>query len=144
MAYRIGKIDVWVGDVMNRPGSLARVLEALANSGGNLEFIVARQVSRNTSRVFVAPLTTAAQRKAAGDVGLVRAAGMHSLRVEGPDKPGLAAGLARELADAGLNLRGVSAAARDKKVSLYFGFSSADDLKSATRVVKRALGGGRK
>lgn len=144
MAYKIGRVDVWVGDILNRPGALARVLEALAGCGANIEFLIARQVSRNTSRVFLSPLTTAAQRKAAADVGLVRADSLHSLRVEGPDKPGLAARLSRAMADAGLNIRGVSAAARSRTVSLYFGFSTADELKAALRIAKKALGGGGK
>lgn len=144
MGYAFAKVDVWVGDILNRPGSLARVLEALDTAGADLEFLVARQVSRNTSRVFLSPLRTAAQRKTAADVGLVRAENMHSMRIEGPNKPGLAARISRALADAGLNIRGVSAAAQNAKVALYFGFSSADDLKTAVRVAKRAVSGGAK
>ncbi len=144
MGYAFAKVDVWVGDILNRPGSLARVLEALDAAGADLEFLVARQVSRNTSRVFLSPLRTAAQRRAAADVGLVRAENMHSMRIEGPNKPGLAARISRALADAGLNIRGVSAARQNAKVALYFGFSSADDLKAAVRVAKRAVSGGAK
>lgn len=144
MGYAFAKVDVWVGDILNRPGSLARVLEARDAAGADLEFLVARQVSRNTSRVFLSPLRTAAQRRAAADVGLVRAENMHSMRIEGPNKPGLAARISRALADAGLNIRGVSAARQNAKVALYFGFSSADDLKTAVRVAKRAVSGGTK
>lgn len=141
MQYTLGKIDTWAGDVLNRPGALARVLEALGAAGANLEFVVARQVSRNTSRVFVSPLTSAAQRKAASDVGLVRADSMHVLRIEGPDRPGLAARLARHFADAGVNIRGLSASSQNRKVVLYFGFSTPDEFKSALRAARKTVGG---
>lgn len=139
MAYTVKKVDVWVGDIMNRPGTLARVLESLRNAGAQLEFMIARRVSDTTSRVFVAPLKGAKQKQAAADVGLVPAAKMHCLRIDGADKPGLAAAVARALGDNGVNIRGSSAAAIGKKVVLYFAFSDEADLKRATSVIKKAL-----
>ena len=139
MPYKIAKVDVWAADIMNRPGMLARVLEALTNAGAQLEFMVARRASETTSRVFVAPLKGKKQVQAATDVGLVPAKGMHALRVDGPDRPGLAANLTRALADQSINLRGASAAAMAKKCVIYFGFGSADDAKNAARVLKKAL-----
>jgi UTP:GlnB (protein PII) uridylyltransferase len=138
MSLKIGKVEVWAGDIVNKPGMLARVLEALAAAGASLEFVVARRVSENTGRVFVAPLTTAKQRKAAADVGLVRAARMNSLRIEGPDKPGLGARLTRAIADAGINVRGCSAAALGKKSVCYLAFASEAEAQAAAKVVRRA------
>jgi hypothetical protein len=141
MAFRISKVDVWVVDLYNRPGMLARVLEALANSGANLEFIVARRVTENTARAFVAPLRGAAQLRAAREVGMAKASGMHSLRIEGPDRPGLGALLTRRLADAGLNLRGLSAAALGKRSVTYAAFKTAAEATQAMRVLKTVLAG---
>lgn len=139
MAYKVGKVEVWAGDVRNRPGMLARVLEALSNAGADLEFVVARRVTENTTRVFVAPLSSAAQRRAAGDVGLVRAVGMHTLRIEGPDRPGLGARITRAVADAGINVRGLSSAAVSRKSVCYMALATEEDAKEATRAVKREL-----
>jgi hypothetical protein len=139
MAYKIGKVEVWAGDMMNRPGMLARVLEALSNAGADLEFVVARRVTANTSRAFVAPLTSAAQRRAAGDVGLVRTSGMHTLRIEGPDRAGLGARLTRALADAGINMRGLSSAAVARKSVCYIAFATAEEAGQAGKILKKAL-----
>lgn len=139
MAYSVKTVEVWAADIMNRPGMLARVLEALTVAGAELEFLIARKATEKTSRVFVAPLTTAKQKRAAGDVGMVRAAGLHALRIEGPDRAGLGAQITRAVAGRGLNLRGASAAAVGKKTLFYLAFSSADDAKAAAAIVKKSL-----
>lgn len=137
MKLKIQKAEVWVVDVVNKPGMLARVLEALAGAGAALEFVVARRVTENTARAFVAPLKGARQARAAADVGMQKAAGMHTLRVEGLDKPGLGAALTRRLADAGLNLRGLSAAAIGRKSVCYVAFKTAGEAAAAQRVLRR-------
>jgi hypothetical protein len=137
--YTINKVDVWAGDIRNRPGMLARVLEALAQSGAELEFLIARRVTENTSRVFLAPLKGVKQKRTALDVGLVQAEGMNSLRIEGPDRAGLGALVARAVADHGLNLRGASGAAIGRKTVLYLAFESADEVKAAAGVVRKLL-----
>ncbi len=139
MPYTINKVDVWVGDILNRPGILARVIEALTNAGAQLEFMVARRVNDKTSRVFLAPIKGAKQHRAASDVGLVRASGMHSLRIEGSDRAGLGAAITRAVADNGINLRGASAAAIGKKAVFYLAVESEQNLREATRVVRKLL-----
>lgn len=140
MAYTVKQVDVWAADIQNKPGMLARVLEALTIAGAQLEFMIARKATDRTSRVFVAPLTTAKQKKAATDVGLVKAAGLHAVRIEGPDRAGLGAEITRAVAAKGINLRGASAAAVGKKALFYLAVSSAADQKAAIAAVKRALG----
>ena len=143
MAYVIAKATVWAGDVLNRPGRLARVFEALAAAGANLEFVVARRVSANTSRVFVAPLSTVRQRRAATDVGLVPADRMHVLRIDGPNRAGLGATVTRATADAGINLRGFSGAVIGTKLVCYLAFESDSDAGLALRAVRKSLAGPR-
>lgn len=144
MPYKFSKAEVWAGDILNRPGTLARVLEALANSGAQLEFMIARRVSEATSRVFFAPLKAAKQKKAALELGLVPAQGLHVLRIEGQDRPGLGAALTRAVADHGLNLRGASAAAVSKKTAFYLAFEKEEDLKAAMKIARKALASKRK
>lgn len=139
MSYSIKPVDVWAVDVVNRPGRLARVLEGLAQAGAMLEFMIARRASATTSRVFVAPLTTARERKMAADLGLTRAAGVHAVRIEGPDRPGLGAAMTRTLSDHDLNLRGASAAAIGRKALFYFSFDSVNDQKAAIGLLRRGL-----
>ncbi len=139
MSFTIKKVPVWAGDILNRPGTLARTLEALSAAGASLEFLIARRVTQNTSRVFVAPLKGAKQHAVAADVGLRIAEGMHALRVEGPDRTGLGAELARAAADGSLNIRGMSAATIGRKSVFYIAFSTAADAAAAAAVLKRAL-----
>lgn len=139
MSYKVSAVEVWAGDIMNKPGMLARVLESVSNSGGNLEFMIARKVTDETSRVFLSPMKGKKVKKAAQDVGLVPAQGLFGLRVEGPDRPGLASDLARAVAGQGINLRGASAAAIGKKTAVYLAFESEADLKNAMKVAKSAV-----
>ncbi len=141
MAYSVKIVDVWAGDILNRPGMLARVLEALSSAGAELEFLIARKATDKTSRVFVAPISGAKAKKVATDVGLVRAAGLYALRIEGADRPGLGARITRAVAGKGLNLRGASAAAVGKKTLFYLAFSSAADVKVGAAIVKKTLRG---
>ena len=139
MATSVTSVDVYAADIMNRPGSLARLLEALAAGGANLDFVIARQVNENTSRVFVAPLKGAKQLRAAADAGLVKAKGMSAIRVTGSDKAGLGAAITRGIAAAGINIRGLSSGSIAKKNVCYVAFSSAEEAKRATRAIKKAL-----
>lgn len=139
MAFTVRAVEVFVADVRNRPGMLARVLEALRNAQANLEFVIARRITEDTSRIFVAPLKGIAQRRAAADVGMVPAVGLHTVRIEGPDRAGLAADLSRALAAAEINLRGMSAATIGRKSVIYLAFESQPDADQGTRVVRAAL-----
>ncbi|MBI4719422.1 MAG: amino acid-binding protein [Planctomycetes bacterium] len=139
MPFKIGKVDVWAVDIPDQPGTLARVLDSVAKAGGNLEFVIARQLNESTSRAFFAPVKGKRQEAAATAVGLQKAATMHSIRIEGPDRPGLGALMCRSLADAGLNLRGLSAASMGKKSVCYAAFATPDEAKTASKVIAKAL-----
>lgn len=141
MAFTVSRIEVYAGDILNKPGTLARVLEALSQAGANLEFVIARRITDNTSRVFVAPLKGNAELRAAADVGLSRATGMHAIRFEGPDRPGLGAWVTRAIARAGLNIRGLSTACLRKRCVCYLGFETEAEAVNAMKTLKRALAG---
>ncbi|RJP36376.1 MAG: ACT domain-containing protein [Phycisphaerales bacterium] len=145
MAHKISKVDVWAADIANRPGSLAGLLDKLAGAGARLEFVIARKVDENSSRVFLAPLKGKKQTGAAAGAGLAKANGMYSIRIDAPDKPGLGARICEAIAAKGINLRGVSAAAIGTKSVTYLAFDSDADRAQASKVVKSVLGkaGGR-
>ena len=87
----------------------------------------------------MAPLTGAAQARAAKAEGLAKATNLHSVRVVGPDKPGLCARITAAIADAGINMRGVSAAALGRRSVVYFAFDTAAEATKARRVLKKVL-----
>ena len=141
MPYEISKLDVWAGSIDDRPGGLAEKLEALTAAGANLEFLIARRAPEKpgTGVVFLAPLKGASQTKAAKAVGLQKADSLRSVRVEGPDRTGLCAIIASALAGAGINLRGVSAAAIGKRSVQYFALDADSDAGKAIRILKKLL-----
>ncbi|HWP57617.1 MAG TPA: ACT domain-containing protein [Candidatus Acidoferrales bacterium] len=141
MAYSVSKVNVWAGEIEDRPGGLADKLESLSKAGASLEFIIARRAPEKpgTGVVFLAPLKGAKQTRAAAEAGLSTTESLHSVRVEGPDKPGLGLKMTRALADAGINLRGISAAALGRRSVTYFAFDQAADADKAVRVLRTAL-----
>jgi hypothetical protein len=141
MAYTIKKVSVWAGEITDRPGGLGEKLSALSNAGANLEFLVSRRApdKPGTGVVFVTPVTGAKQKKAAQEAGLSTTDSLHSVRVEGPDRAGLGMRMTSALADASINLRGVSAAALGRRTVTYLAFDSGDDADAAIRALKKAL-----
>lgn len=138
MAVKTTRVGVYAASIEDRPGGLAEKLEALAAAGANLEFLIARRTpeSPGAGVVFVTPLRGSRQLAAAKKAGFQKTESLHSVRVEGPDKPGLGARLTRALADAGINLRGLSAAAMGKKFIAHLAFDSGQDAAKALRVLK--------
>src|SRR5438477_7174719 len=121
MKLNVTKTEVWAATIEDRPGGLHEKLQALADSGANLEFVISRRSPENPGKgvVFVTPIKGAKQTKAAQESGFQKSEGLHSLRIEGADKPGLGAAITQALADAGLNLRGVSGAAFGRRSLAY-------------------------
>lgn len=142
MAFEITREEVWAGEVEDRPGGLADSLEALMRAGANLDFVIVRPSAGlpGTGVLFVAPLHGPQQTKAAEEVGLRKSATMHVLRIIGPDRPGQGAGIARALAEAGLNIGGLSAAAIEDRAIFYIRFDTDADAKRAAQVLTAKLG----
>jgi hypothetical protein len=141
MAYNIRKVPVWVGEIEDRPGGLAGKLEMISKAGASLEFLIARRAPEDPGKgvVFLTPIRGAKQQRAASEAGVGASDNLHSVRVEGPDRPGLGVKMTRALADAGINLRGLSAAALGRKSVTYLGFDSAADADNAVKLLKKAL-----
>lgn len=141
MAYSVKKVDVWAGEIADRPGGLASTLAAMNNAGANIEFIVARRApdKPGTGVVFVTPIKGAKQKAAAQQAGLATSASLHSVRIEGPDRPGLGAKMTDALAAADINVRGLSAAALGRRAVSYLAFDSAADADTAVRILRKTL-----
>jgi hypothetical protein len=143
MPFRISRVDVWAGELEERPGGLNEKLEVLAKAGANLEFVISRRVpdKPGTGVVFLAPVRGAAQMRAAKNVGLSKATGLCSLRVESVDRLGLGAKITRAVAEAGISLRGLSAGAVGRRSVTYLAFDTDADARKASRALKTAPAG---
>jgi hypothetical protein len=87
--------------------------------------------------MFVTPVKGAKAVKAAQEAGFGKPENIHSVRVEGADKPGLGSKIARALGNAGVNFRGVSAVAIGTKFISYIACDSAEDVAKAIGVLKK-------
>jgi hypothetical protein len=138
MALKVTKADVWVATIEDRAGGAADKLEALAKAGANLEMVFARRTERPGEGVmFVTPLKGAKAVKAAKESGMGKPENIHSVRIEGGDKPGLGAKIARALGNAGVNFRGISGIAMGRKFISYIACDSAEDQAKAVSVLKK-------
>jgi hypothetical protein len=138
MALKVSKVDVWAASIEDRVGGLVDKLTPLSAAGANLEFVIARREPGQSGKgvVFVTPLAGEEQVKAATTAGFRQTDTLHSVRIEGPDRPGLGTMMAIALANAGINLRGLSAAAIGKKFVCYLALDTAEDAEKAVRTVK--------
>jgi len=139
MKLSISRTEVWAATIDDRPGAVADKLGALAAAGANLGFIIARRMpeQRGSGVLFVTPLKGAKQVRAAESSGFQKTESLHSVRAEGIDKPGMGASITSAVAQAGVNLRGLSAAAIGKRSVTYLALDTAEDAAKAVGILKR-------
>jgi hypothetical protein len=145
MSLAVTKVDVWAAQIDDQPGGLAKLLRGLAGAGGDLECVIARRDPSKKGKgiAFLTPIKGANVRKAAKAEGLAPAEKLATLKVEGDDAPGLGARITSAIADAGVNLRGVSGAVVGHKFVVYLGFDGNADAAKAARAL-RALADAKK
>jgi hypothetical protein len=138
MGAKVTKVEVWAGEVQDRPGTLAAVLGALAGAGANLECVIARRQANKpgTDVVYVTPIKGKKVQSAAAGAGLRPAAEIATLRVEGNNKAGYGSRMTAAIGAAGVNLRGLSAAVVGTKFVAYLGFDSQEDAAKAAKAIK--------
>jgi hypothetical protein len=129
--------EVWVASVDDKPGELATKLGALAQAGANLGFIIARRApdKPGTGVVFVTPLIGDREVRAGVAVGFNVTSSLHSICVEGPTEPGVASKLAKAIGDAGVNMRGFSAAAIGTKFVAHVGVDTSEDQDKVVKLL---------
>ncbi len=137
MEVIVQREDVWAAGVDDTPGALADKLSALTDAGADLHFIIVRRAPEKpgTGVIFVTPLRGDREVQAASAVGFAVTTGLRSVRVEGPNEPGIAAKLAKAVGDAGINMRGFSAAVLGTQFVVHIGVDSAEDAETVLRLL---------
>jgi hypothetical protein len=140
MSLTVERVDVWAASIKDQPGSLSHILAGLCEAGADLDFIVARRTEEKSDRgvVFVTPLRGDREIAAAAELGFNVTSSLHSVCIEGDNKPGIAAALTEKLAKAKVNIRGVSAAVIGPKFILYIGLDSDKDAENAIKILRQA------
>ncbi|MHC4753740.1 MAG: ACT domain-containing protein [Planctomycetota bacterium] len=133
-------VDVWAASIKDEPGDLARVLTGLAEAGADLDFIIARRAPEKPGAgvVFVTPLRGDREIAAAADLGFNVATTVHSVRVEGQNRPGVAGELAQMLSGNGINLRGFSTSVIGTRFIIYIGLDSKEDAEKVISILSQA------
>ncbi|NLV72891.1 MAG: ACT domain-containing protein [Actinobacteria bacterium] len=137
MDVLVGREDVWAAGLDDKPGALAAKLSALTEAGADLDFIVVRRTPEKPGSgvVFVTPLQGDREVRAAASAGFLVTSKLHSVRVEGDNEPGAATKVSKAIGDAGINMRGFSAAVLGTKFVVHVGVDSAEDEEAAVRVL---------
>ena len=139
MALKATKAEVWAVSIDDRAGGVAEKLEPLAAAGANFEMVLARRTPENPGKgmLFVTPVKGAKVARAAREAGMGTPQTIHSVRIEGSDRPGLGGKIARALGDAGISFRGISGTAIGRKFVSYVACDSTEDQAKAIAVLKK-------
>ena len=139
MAVKVKLITLWRREVDNRPGALAETVAPLSRAGANLQVLMGyRHPGDARATIELSPVSGKKATAAAQQAGL-SASGTPTLFVEGDDRPGLAHAIARSLADAGINLRGISISALGGRFSAYLAFDNADVATLALQILANLM-----
>src|SRR5438045_2324513 len=91
MSFKMQRVHVYHTEIEDKPGGIASMLKQLAEAGAHLEYVYSQRslTKGGVGDLYVAPLTTAEQVRAAKAVGLHEVSDPIVMRVEGDDKAGL-------------------------------------------------------
>jgi len=139
MTLKVSRVDLWTVSIDDQAGGTADKLEPLSNAGANFEFVFARRTPEQPGRgmLFVTPVKGAKVVQAAQAAGFTKPENVHSVRIEGANKPGVTAKTARALANAGISFRALSATGIGSKFESYVALDTAEDAAKAVRLLKR-------
>ena len=121
-----------------QPGKIGG-LATLRDAGADLQRIISRRAEPGKGVVFVTPLQGDREIAAAAQVGFNVADTLHSVRVMGHDRPGVAAELTEKLADGGINLRGFSLSVIGRQYLAYAAVDSLDDANKVIEILEKGL-----
>ena len=137
MGFKLDRVHVWSGEVMDQAGGVAAKLALLAQSGANLEFIYTKRLENRPGMgmLYVAPITGAMQLRSARSAGLSETDNPVVLRVEGDNQAGLAHRLTQQWALAGLSMQGLMMSVLGNKFVGYASFDTVTDANRAAAIL---------
>jgi len=135
----VKRITLWRREIEHQPGTLAGTLEPLAAAGVNLQVVMGYRFPETTTRaaIEVYPVAGRKATAAAEQAGLTPF-GLACLLVEGDDRPGLGALLARALAHAGINIVFLVAQGLGRRYTSVIGFDDNASAANAAKIIKAA------
>ena len=139
MTLKASRVDLCTASIDDRAGGAADKLEPLSKAGANFEFVFSRRTPEQPGRgmLFVTPVKGAKVVQAAQTVGFTKPENLHSVRIEGANKPGVTAKAARALANAGISFRALSATGIGSKFVSYVALDTAEEAAKAVSLLRR-------
>ena len=139
MTLKVSRVDLWTASIDDRAGGAADRLEPLSKAGANFEFVFSRRTPEQPGRgmLFVTPVKGAKVIQAAQAAGFAKPHNIHSVRIEGANKPGVTAMVARALANGGISFRALSASGIGGKFVGYVALDTAEDAAKAVSLLKK-------
>ena len=139
MDLNVERVNVWAASIKDEAGGLSHLLAGLRDAGADLDFVIARRTPEEPGMgvVFVTPLHGNREIAAAADLGFNLTKSVHSVRVEGDNRAGIATEVTEKLAEAGINLRGFSAAVIGPRFIFYIGLDNAADAEKAADILQK-------
>jgi hypothetical protein len=139
MTLKLSRVDLWTASIDDRAGGAADRLEPLSKAGANFEFVFSRRTPEQPGRgmLFVTPVKGAKVIQAARSAGFAKPQNIHSVRIEGANKPGVTTMVARALANGGISFRALSASGIGSKFVGYVAFDTAKDAAKAVSLLKK-------
>ena len=137
MGFKLDRVHVWSGEVMDQAGGVAAKLSLLAQAGANLEYVYTRRQPEKpgTGILLVAPVTGPLQVRAAKAAGLSETNDPVVLRVEGDNSAGLAHRVTQQWAMAGLSLQGLMMSVMGGRFLGYVAFDTVADANRAAAIL---------
>ncbi len=136
MAISVRKTFLWTREVDNKPGTLARTLQPLAEAGTDLEIVMAYGTG-NKAVIEVAPITGKRATATAEKAGLAESR-IPAVVVTGDNRAGIGHAFARAVGDAGININFLVAHVVGNRFTSVFGFDSEAETDRAIPVIKNA------
>lgn len=139
MALKVSRVELWTASIDDRAGGAADKLEPLSKAGANFEFVFSRRTPEQPGRgmLFVTPVKGTKVVQAAQAAGFTKPENLHSVRIEGANKPGVTAKVARALANAGISFRALSATGIGSNFVNYVALDTAEDAAKAVSLLKK-------
>src|SRR5271168_3908589 len=126
MSFQLSRVHLWAGPVPDKVGGTAGKLHLLAEAGANLEYVFTKRMpdKPGSGVLFVAPISGAAQVRAAKIADLHETDDPIVYRIEGDNAQGLAHRLTHEWAVRDISLQGLTMAVLGNRFVAYAAFDT--------------------
>ena len=137
MSYKFDRVHVWSCEVADQAGGVASKLAFLAQAGANLEYVFTKRLAEKPGAgiLYVAPVSGAAQVRAARTAGMNETDSPVLRRIEGDNEAGLVHRLTQQWAIASISFGSLTMTVLGSKFVGYVAFDTVGDANRAAQIL---------